>query len=1245
MASRTKLSLAIVCLVVGGLVPVVWAGENNCTTSAPIELTSENLTVPGRFAWNDSLMIDPNGFTGKAPLLNSGVWTWITTIFGMPVFSVFAYRAAPRNCVPCSCGTNSNNSKIVGGHEAEIGRYPWMVALYYNNRFICGGSLINDRYVLTAAHCVFGSDRSRFRVKFLMHDRTVPKEDSFERKVSYIMTNWFLNVLFFITNDVALLKLSEPVPLGETIIPVCLPPEGNTYAGKEGVVTGWGKRGDGSFPMRLQEVRVPILDNEQCHNQTQYYRFQINDRMMCAGIPEGGKDSCQGDSGGPMHVFDADANRFVIAGVVSWGFGCAQPRFPGIYARVNRFISWINFNTRDALCGVGGRTNRIVGGTETTAHQFPWLAGLFRQGKLYCGASVVSRNFLVTAAHCVNSFEPSEIRVYLGGHNIAKDYTELRRVKRIIDHEDFDIFTFNNDIALLELDKPLRYGPTIQPACLPDGSVMDFTGTLGVVAGWGRIEEKRPPSKTLRSVEVPIWSHEQCLEAGYGSKKISPNMMCAGYHDGQKDACQGDSGGPMHKMGLFGSMEVIGVVSWGRGCARPNLPGIYTRLVNYLPWIHEKLAQELALVLLLGSVAKVDGQQPWNDTELIGRHGRFLFDTLFGLNTAAFSLDDDDDLTNNQVKSCDCECGAANQEIRIVGGRPTGVNQYPWLARLVYDGQFHCGASLLTRDYVLTAAHCVRRLKRNKIRVILGDYDQFIASETPAIMRAVTAIIRHRSFDQNSYNHDIALLKLRKPVEFTKTIRPVCLPKERSEPAGQLGTVVGWGRTSEGGTLPALVQHVDVPILTLDQCRSMKYRASRITSNMLCAGKGKQDSCQGDSGGPLLVRNGDKHEIVGIVSWGVGCGRAGYPGVYTRVARYLPWLRANLDDTCLCSKTGMEVSNLARSIMNLRINVSMFGSVFIALLLVGLLPDEATGKLLAQGKYEMLATPNKNTDERSIVDNMKMLFGGGSNRAPIHDTPASACSCRCGERNDASRIVGGQATGVNEFPWMARLSYFNRFYCGGMLINDRYVLTAAHCVKGFMWFMIKVTFGEHNRCDDSVRPETRFVLRAIAQKFSFLNFDNDIALLRLNDRVPITDFIRPICLPSDPDNAYVGTNGTATGWGTLKEDGKPSCVLQEVEVPVLSNEVCSTQTNYTASMITDNMLCAGYLGVGEKDSCQGDSGGPLIAEREDKRYELIGVVSWGNGCARPYYPGVYTRVTRYLDWIRENSKDGCFCSE
>ncbi|EDV39209.1 uncharacterized protein Dana_GF25188 [Drosophila ananassae] len=281
---------------------------------------------------------------------------------------------------------------------------------------------------------------------------------------------------------------------------------------------------------------------------------------------------------------------------------------------------------------------------------------------------------------------------------------------------------------------------------------------------------------------------------------------------------------------------------------------------------------------------------------------------------------------------------------------------------------------------------------------------------------------------------------------------------------------------------------------------------------------------------------------------------------------------------------------------------------------------------------------------------IKNWFGAfNRNNSPAAQNQTSpTCSCRCGERNDESRIVGGTTTGVSEYPWMARLSYFNRFYCGGTLINDRYVLTAAHCVKGFMWFMIKVTFGEHDRCNDKERPETRFVLRAFSQKFSFSNFDNDIALLRLNDRVPITSFIRPICLPRQEQrqDLFVGTKAIATGWGTLKEDGKPSCLLQEVEVPVLDNEECVAQTNYTQKMITKNMMCSGYPGVGGRDSCQGDSGGPLVRLRpDDKRFEQIGIVSWGNGCARPNYPGVYTRVTKYLDWIVENSRDGCFCDE
>lgn len=94
------------------------------------------------------------------------------------------------------------------------------------------------------------------------------------------------------------------------------------------------------------------------------------------------------------------------------------------------------------------------------------------------------------------------------------------------------------------------------------------------------------------------------------------------------------------------------------------------------------------------------------------------------------------------------------------------------------------------------------RLKRSKIRIILGDHDQTTTTDAEAKMRAVSAIIRHRNFDANTYNHDIALLRLRKPVTFTKNIKPVCLPKEDNDPAGKTGVAVGWGRTSEGGSLP-----------------------------------------------------------------------------------------------------------------------------------------------------------------------------------------------------------------------------------------------------------------------------------------------------------------------------------------------------------------------------------------------------------------------------------------------------------
>ncbi|KAM3967114.1 trypsin-1 [Aphomia sociella] len=311
---------------------------------------------------------------------------------------------------------------------------------------------------------------------------------------------------------------------------------------------------------------------------------------------------------------------------------------------------------------------------------------------------------------------------------------------------------------------------------------------------------------------------------------------------------------------------------------------------------------------------------------------------------------------------------------------------------------------------------------------------------------------------------------------------------------------------------------------------------------------------------------------------------------------------------------------------------------------LGLLLDRTVGLRSALKKLRLRGLNlghSVNKDDLKITDTS---FRSPSQVDYFPDKKLPDCqNCGCGERNEEPRVVGGIGSTVNAFPWLARLIYHKSFGCGASLINDRYVISAAHCMKGFMWFMFRVTFGEHNRCDRTPQPESRFVLKVVAHNFSLSTLMNDIALVQLNKPISYSHAVRPVCLPTNPAKDYVNTVATVAGWGATGETGNWSCTVLQAELPVLSNEACQS-TNYNSSKIKDVMMCAGYPATAHKDACTGDSGGPLVAENEEHAYELIGVVSWGYGCARKGYPGVYTRVTKYLDWIRDNAADGCYCN-
>ncbi|XP_066938919.1 trypsin-1-like isoform X2 [Macrobrachium rosenbergii] len=250
-------------------------------------------------------------------------------------------------------------------------------------------------------------------------------------------------------------------------------------------------------------------------------------------------------------------------------------------------------------------------------------------------------------------------------------------------------------------------------------------------------------------------------------------------------------------------------------------------------------------------------------------------------------------------------------------------------------------------------------------------------------------------------------------------------------------------------------------------------------------------------------------------------------------------------------------------------------------------------------------------------------------------------ACVCGKVNRDLKIVGGKVTEKHEYPWQVGLTShsLSQPFCGGSIISHLYVLTAAHCVDGFSPEVVTAVLGPHDwsTASESGSTQKRIVSKIIIHpNFNSTTQDNDIALLRLSTPVnfPADNQIAPICLPP-AGKLYEDVNATATGW-----DGNITSILHEVTVPTMTNAKCAQMNEM---VITENMLCAGR-DEGKQVACQGDSGGPLVTNDDGTtRMIQIGIVSWGQGCAVPGKPGVYTRVNRYLKWIRGHTSGTPFC--
>ncbi|XP_010884451.4 coagulation factor VII-like [Esox lucius] len=315
-----------------------------------------------------------------------------------------------------------------------------------------------------------------------------------------------------------------------------------------------------------------------------------NCELVFKAIPE----SCLHENGGCEHFCEEVVGRRNCSCADGYFLGAdgqrclTQERFPCGKVPV------LNGSTSEKATGPLSPKSRIVGGNECPKGHCPWQVLLVSNKKGFCGGVIYKPTWILTASHCLVNIKAQQFQVVAGEHDteIEEGTEQTIDIAEVIMHKSYVHATADNDIALLRLKKPIIFTPFAVPICLPTQlmAVRDLWAVhLHTVSGWGRRSENGPTSRLLRRLDVPRIRSQECVEKS--GVMLTTNMFCAGYIEGKQDSCKGDSGGPLVTL-YRDTTFLLGIVSWGKGCAQPGNYGIYTRVSNYLDWIHNYTSKQ-----------------------------------------------------------------------------------------------------------------------------------------------------------------------------------------------------------------------------------------------------------------------------------------------------------------------------------------------------------------------------------------------------------------------------------------------------------------------------------------------------------------------------------------------------------------------------------------------------------------------------------------------------------------------------